>query len=164
MVYTWTSVCFSQPTLQSHPSACQRAIMSTYRIIWKKCSLSYHGYTTWAKNNRPGPSPVIPACLFYVFCSSLLPRVHMNYTMTTILLYCEPVSPTLSGMKWWIKRNYTPAQTKQRKKWLLISQREIFTVCSKVHLSDVTLKDSLFALQKDGNCNPTKWLASGARG
>lgn len=164
MVYTWTSVCFSQPALQSHPSACQRAIMSTYRIIWKKCSLSYHGYTTWAKNNRPAPSPVIPACLFCVFFSSLLPRVHMSYTMYTIPLYCEPVSPTLSGMKWWIKRNYTPAQTKQREKWLLISQREIFTVCSKVHLSDVTLKDSLLALQKDGHCNPTKWLASGARG
>lgn len=35
-------------------------------------------------------------------------------------------------------KDYMPGQTKQRKKQLLTSLEEIFTVCSKVHLSDGT--------------------------
>lgn len=105
MVYTWTSVCFSQPALQSHPSACQRAIMSTYRIIWKKCSLSYHGYTTWAKNNRPGPSPVIPACLFCVFfllyclvCTWVTQCTQSRFTASLWVRLCQGWNGGLKGM------------------------------------------------------------------
>lgn len=36
----------------------------------------------------------------------------------------------------------TSAQTKQRKKGLMVSLEEIFNVCIKVHLSDAALKDS----------------------